>query len=154
MYLYYVLSHNLYNKNFSDSYHCFFLILEASDNIYFNQTILESNTNSTVVPSLNHQQYFQQEPESINFLSDQLDLSLDDFFKTFNGSQSSSSLSTNFSTFNNLTDSKNLTSGIDQMKTLNQPSHHISNSILISHDDVRLFNTNATNFKNIGFKVP
>ncbi len=131
----------------------FFLILEASDNIYFNQTILESNTNSTVVPSLNHQEYFQQEPESINFLSDQLDLSLDDFFKTFNGSQSSSSLSTNFSTFNNLTDSKNLTSGIDQMKTSNQPSHHIPNSILISHDDVRVLNTNATNFTKIGFKV-
>ncbi len=113
---------------------CLFPILEASNNVYFNQTILNTTT-SAARPALNHPEYFEQEPESMNFLSDQLDLSLNDFFKTFNSSESNSSLSTNFSTFNNLT----------AVKTLNHTPHHIPNSILISHEGVRVFNTNATN---------
>lgn len=128
--------------------------MSNQNTVYFNQTILNNNTenslinthlrNQTVISimhnnsdntrmSQNENQTMEQnETISLNFLSDQLDLSLNDIFKTLDNTQTN-----NFTTFNNLTNK-------------NHSTCIMNKSVLLSHDDIKNFNVN--NSSNIDLK--
>lgn len=67
------------------------------DNQFYNQQVVLSATNQTR----------GENDSSLNFLTDQLDMSLTDIFRTFNGSQMTNSLLNNFTQFNNVSDNNN-----------------------------------------------
>lgn len=132
------------------------IMTQNSDNIYFNQTILTNSSieNNHSVQSNNleaKKQLFQSSPnqisnhndsESLNFLSDQLDLSLGDIFKTLNNNQINNSAN-NFTSFNTIvTDNKNMMSS-NMIK--NYADQQLPASVLLSHDDVKTFNDRTSN---------
>ena len=137
--------------------------IENSNNIYFDQTILANTTTEISQPiHLNcapfHQNQFsqQQSPslvtstsvnqsaESLNFLSDQLDLGLCDIFKTFDGSQENSSMN-NFTSFNNMTSNKNMTSSGAVSEMLKQQMQ--------AHTNSKASVNSNTNYSDIKLKV-
>lgn len=81
------------------------------DNQFYNQQVVLSATNQTR----------GENDSSLNFLTDQLDMSLTDIFRTFNGSQMTNSLLTNFTQFNNVSNNNNNNSNNMKPQTIAQP---------------------------------